>query len=50
MIFLFFFLDVDEIVFMWVDDDKIYIGVYLDYVVVIVVLMVMFMYLIKNEL
>lgn len=35
---------------MWVDDDKIYIGVYLDYVVVIVVLMVMFMYLIKNEL
>lgn len=41
--------DVDEIVFMWADDDKTYIGVYLDYAVVTAVLMVMFMYPIKNE-
>lgn len=41
--------DVDEIVFMWADDDKTYIGVYLDYAVLTAVLMVMFMYPIKNE-
>lgn len=34
---------------MWADDDKTYIGVYLDYAVVTAVLMVMFMYPIKNE-